>query len=283
MAKQKRTDSRSRFHVDYWEDRLYHKSFIRDGVRRELPAWSVRLQHLGEREAFTLDSANATLGAVQTQNQNNANAEAAQIAATVQMERAAARATLDSAAATQSAARTQDAIRQTQSADLATSAAGVLLNQQYMDSLAAATQTAVANQIATQTQVAVATTQGYADQARQADADRQGPITFLFFVCLPVFFVLLAVLILWGVWRWFKIQQDNQRNFGRNPEILPPPPPPEIVDHRSDARLLSQERKIIDIPNPPTRPVDQAGDWLDEVKDQLKTDEKKAEDDQSGS
>jgi integrase len=63
MAKQKRPDSRSRFHVDYWEDRLYHKSFIRDGARRELPAWSVRLQHLGEREAFTLDSANAAAAA----------------------------------------------------------------------------------------------------------------------------------------------------------------------------------------------------------------------------
>jgi len=64
MAKQKRGDSRSRFHVDYWEDRIYHKSFIRDGARRELPAWTVRLQHLGEREAFTLDSANKAAAAV---------------------------------------------------------------------------------------------------------------------------------------------------------------------------------------------------------------------------
>jgi hypothetical protein len=62
----------------------------------------------------TLNSANATLSAAQTQAQNNANAVAAQIAATAEFIRANAQATLVAAGSTQSAALTQDAIRQTQ-------------------------------------------------------------------------------------------------------------------------------------------------------------------------
>jgi len=228
----------------------------------------------------TLDSANATLGAVQTQDQNNADVIAAQLAATAQIVRAAALATLNSAEATQSAALTQDAIRQTQQADVATSQAGVLLIQQNNLELAASTQTAVANQIATQTQSAVATSQSYTEQARQTNAQRQAPITFLWMVCLPVFFVLLAVLILWGVWRWLKIEQDNQRAFGRTSDTLPPPPIAEIIDHRHDAALLYLEKDVLDAPNPVKGPDEQMQGLLNEVKDQLLSDEKKDEDDQ---
>jgi hypothetical protein len=91
----------------------------------------------------TLNSANATLGAVQTQQQNDANV----IAATAEIARANAQATLNSAGSTQSAALTQDAIRQTQMADLATTGAQAIVNQQYKDELAAGTQTAVANNL----------------------------------------------------------------------------------------------------------------------------------------
>ena len=62
----------------------------------------------------TLNSANATLRAAQTQDQNNANVIAAQVAGTAEIVRANAQATLNSAGATQSAALAQDAIRQTQ-------------------------------------------------------------------------------------------------------------------------------------------------------------------------
>ena len=62
----------------------------------------------------TLNSANATLSAAQTQAQNNADVIAAQIAATAEFIRANAQATLVAAGSTQSAALTQDAIRQTQ-------------------------------------------------------------------------------------------------------------------------------------------------------------------------
>jgi hypothetical protein len=91
----------------------------------------------------TLNSASSTLSAAQTQQQNNANIVAAQIAATAAIVRANAQATLDSAGATQNAALTQDAIRQTQMADVSTSNAQALLVQQNQANLAAGTQTAI--------------------------------------------------------------------------------------------------------------------------------------------
>jgi integrase len=63
VAKQSGQAGPSRFHVDYWKARLYRKTFTRDGVRREVPEWSVRLQHLGRREAFALAAANTGVAA----------------------------------------------------------------------------------------------------------------------------------------------------------------------------------------------------------------------------
>jgi len=59
MAKHKGKASMSRFHLDYWKDRIYRKSYTRDGERHVVAEWSVRLQHLGRREAFALGTANA--------------------------------------------------------------------------------------------------------------------------------------------------------------------------------------------------------------------------------
>lgn len=53
----------SRFHVDHWKDRVYRKTYTRDGERHEVPEWSVRLQHGGRREAFALGTANASAAA----------------------------------------------------------------------------------------------------------------------------------------------------------------------------------------------------------------------------
>ncbi len=63
VAKQSGQASTTRFHVDYWKERLYRKTYTRDGVSREVPEWSVRLQQLGRREAFALDSVNASVAA----------------------------------------------------------------------------------------------------------------------------------------------------------------------------------------------------------------------------
>lgn len=63
VAKQNVQGSLTRFHVDYWKERLYRKTFTRAGVRHEVPEWSVRLQHLGRREAFSVGSANASVAA----------------------------------------------------------------------------------------------------------------------------------------------------------------------------------------------------------------------------
>jgi hypothetical protein len=198
----------------------------------------------------TLDSANATLRAVQTQDQSNSNVISAQIAATAAIVRANAQATLNSASSTRSAALTEDAIRQTQLADQATTGAEAVMNQQNKDELAASTQTAAANNIATQTQVAAATSQWYADQSRQREEQRAGPISFLWMWCLPVFIVLFAGLGLWGFWRWLKIKQANQ---------------------------YLRENPVNDVQA--TNPDDPVHRWLDEVKIKLLNSDKKDEDD----
>ena len=65
VAKQSGQAAVNRFRVDYWQDRLFRKTFTRGGVRHEVAGeWSVRLQHLGQREAFALGSANASAAAV---------------------------------------------------------------------------------------------------------------------------------------------------------------------------------------------------------------------------
>jgi hypothetical protein len=225
----------------------------------------------------TLDAANATLGAVQTQDQNNANVIAAQIAATVEFERANAQATLNSAGATQSIALTLDAIQQTQMADLATSNAQVLVLQQNQDQLAASTQTAVANNIATQTQAAEATSQWYADQDRQRAEQRQGPIAFLWTLCLPIFFVILAGLVLWGFWRWLRIQQANQLLL-ENPVDKLPALEAEVRRHRHDDPVPYLESDV-DSGYQVTTPDDQVQKWVDEVKRKLNDSDKKHEND----
>ena len=222
----------------------------------------------------TLNSANATLGAAQTQAQNNANVVAAQIAATAEIVRANARATLNAASSTQSAALTQDAIRQTQMADQATSSAQAITNQQIKNDLAASTQTAIANNIATQTQVAVATSQWYVDQSRQNQRQIQGPITFLWMCGLPIFIVLLAGLILWGFWRWLRIQQANQRLLKIPVDELQSP-----TAETHDDSLPYLESDIVDSSYHPAKPDDQVRRWLDEVKRKLLNGEKKDEDD----
>ncbi len=227
----------------------------------------------------TLNSASSTLGAAQTQEQNNANVIAAQVAATAAIVRANAQATMDSAGATQSAALTQDAIRQTQMADLATSAAQAIVIQQNRDELAAGTQTAIADLISTQTQAAVATSQWYADQSRQREEQRQGPIAFFWMWCLPAFLVLFLGLVLWGFWRWLKIRQSNQRILEMPVEQLPAPVV-EVVHHHHTDVLPYLESDIIDDGYQVTKPDDEVGQWIDEVKDQLhKSDGKDKKDD----
>ncbi|MGC1377475.1 MAG: hypothetical protein WA821_14680 [Anaerolineales bacterium] len=226
----------------------------------------------------TLNSANATLGAAQTQAQDAANLIAAQVAATALIVRANAQATLSAAEATQNAAQTQDAIRQTQTAAASTGDAQALLDQQNKDRVAAGTQTAIANVIATQTQSAVATSQWYADQDRKLQAQQQGSITFILMLCVPVFLVLLAGLILWGLWRWVKIQQGPR--ILENPvEKLPAPPKVTVVDHRQDASALYLDGNVVDHHPQLTKPEDQVGRWMDEVKDELRSSDEKDKDD----
>jgi hypothetical protein len=228
----------------------------------------------------TLNSANSTLGAAQTQDQNESNVIAAQIAATAEIVRANAQATLISAGYTQSAALTQDAIRQTQMADYATTGAQSVVNQQNKNDLAAGTQTAVANNIATQTQVAAVTSQWYTDQARQREEQRQGPLAFLWAWCFPVFLLILAGLIIWGFWRWLRIQQNNQRILASPVERIPASVP-EIIDAVQDNDPLPRIENDIFLDNDHqlVKPDDQVRRWLDEVKRKILRSDRKDEDD----
>jgi len=233
----------------------------------------------------TLDSANATLGAAQTQAKNITDILAAQIAATAVIVRANAQATLVAAGSTQSAALTQDAIIQTQTESAlqgvqaaGTQSAQAILIQQNKNDLAAGTQTAVANNIATQTQVAVATSQWYTDQQRQRQEKIQGSVGFLWMWCLPILIVLLAGLVVWGFWRWLKIRQANQRIL-ENPVDRLPAPRVEVIDHHLDDSSMYLEGEVIDSRNRLTKPVDQAGQWLDDVKRKLLSSENNKEED----
>lgn len=229
----------------------------------------------------TLNSASSTLSAAQTQEQNNANVIAAQIAATAEIVRANAQATLVAADSTQNAALTQDAIRQTQMADLATSNAQALVNQQNQENLAAGTQTAIANNIATQTQAAAATSQWYADQERQRDEQQRGPIAFLWTWCLPIFIILFAGLVLWGFWRWLRIRQANQRLLEKPIEQLPVIDA-KIIEHHHDNSLPYLESDIVDDRYRGTKLDDQVRGWLDEVKRKLLRREKDNDDNSDG-
>ena len=225
----------------------------------------------------TLNSANSTLSAVQTRDQNNANVVAAQIAATAEIVRANALATLISAGSTQNAALTQDAIRQTQMADLATTGALAIVNQQNSDSIAAATQTAVADNIATQTRAAAATSQWYVAQSRQRNEQRQGPIAFLWMWCLPLFIILFGGLVLWGFWRWLKIQQANQRILEQPVDRLPA----GVLYHEHDDPQPYIESDVVDVSSQPTEPDDQVRGWLDQVKRDLRKSDEKDENDKT--
>jgi hypothetical protein len=99
----------------------------------------------------TLNAVGATLSVAQTQEKSNADLLAAQVAATAAIVRANAQATLVSAGETQSAAMTQDAIRQTQVQDSLAVTAGVATQ----NAIATATQQKV-NSLAQSTQTAVA-------------------------------------------------------------------------------------------------------------------------------
>jgi hypothetical protein len=218
----------------------------------------------------TLNSANATLSAALTQEQENSNILAARIAATSQIERANAQATLNSAGSTQIAAMTQDQYDLQLAQAAGTQTAMAIMTLQKESDLAASTQTAIADGIATQAQAAVATSQWYDDQARKRDEERQAPIAFLWMWCFPVFLVLFAGLILWGLWRW----------------IRPGKPVPPMLDkpeplHQHDNSLPRIETDIVDDPYQLMEPDDRVDEWMEEVKRKLHASDNEDEHDNS--
>lgn len=251
-------------------------STIREGI---LPPVSTELSLACDDCAqATLDSANATLNAVLTQEQNNVNINAAQIAATAEIVRADAQATLNSAGVTQNAVLAQAQYDLQVTAAAGTQNAEAVIVQQNKNDLAANTQTAVANNIATQTRAAIATSEWYADQSRQREEQRQqGPIAFLWMWCLPIFFVLLAVFALWGFWHWQKIQQSDRLMLETPVGGLQAS---ETGDRhrRHDDPLPALESDAVDGSYQHTKPDDQIDDWLDEVKSKLLSSDEEEDD-----
>jgi hypothetical protein len=213
----------------------------------------------------TLNASRATLGAAQTQQQNNANIIAAEVAATAAIVRANAQATLLAANSTQSAAQTQDAIRQTQAAELATAEREAALTQQNKDDIAASTQTAVANHVATQAQSARATSQWYTDQERQREEERQQPLTFLWLYCPPIFIIVLSLIFLAFFWRWMKFREATQRR---------------LEDAHTDAVVIIQTNPRPMQQFPLTKATDHIGRWLGEVRHKLITGKKEHDESQ---
>jgi len=235
----------------------------------ERAAATAEIERANAQEA--LNSANATLSAVQTQDQSDVNVVAAQMASTAEIGRANAEATLNSAGSTQAVALTQDVIRQTQIVE-------AMVNLQNENELAASTQTAVANHIATQTQAALASTELHADQLAE---ERRGPITFLWTWCLPIFIVLFAGLALWGFWRWLKIQQSNQRILETPVQKLRTPAA-TVPHHHHDSSFPPTENEVVNGSHQFTKPDDEMRRWLETVRRKLLGGDTKDENDSTG-
>ncbi len=47
----------------YWEQKVFHDAYTRDGERVQMSEWSVRIQHEGRRETFQLETSNKAVAA----------------------------------------------------------------------------------------------------------------------------------------------------------------------------------------------------------------------------
>jgi hypothetical protein len=117
-----------------------------------------------------------------------------------------------------------------------------------------------------------------AEEARLDEEQRRGPITFLWMWCFPVFLVLLGGLILWGGWRWLKMQQGNQLIL-ENPVDRLQAPATNATQYQQDHSSPYLESDIVDSRYQLTRPDDQIRRWLDEVKRKLLSSDGKDQDD----
>jgi hypothetical protein len=221
----------------------------------------------------TLNAVNATSSALQAEQKNQANIVIAQITATAAVANANIQATLASSAETQSAAQTQDAIQQTQIVAQATSDAQATQAVQAQQTMSAATQTTTANQFLVMTQVAYATSQWTAQQDRLQAEKAQGSAALIWTWCMPSFIVMLGGLFLFGSWRWMGTRED-QTHLEKPGEQLHLPRV-RVIDHQPgdtqpyiEAHVV-ERRKYRRL----TKPDDQVGKWVDEVKREIANDE----------
>lgn len=214
----------------------------------------------------TLNAVNATLSSAMTQEQNDANIIAAQIEATAAIIRANAQATLYAAASTQYAAQTQDAIYQTQIVALATQNAIATVTQQNNEALAAGTQTAVAEYIATQTRAGIATEQWYTEQENQRNEQWQS-YSSIFLWFLCMPIIVLLILFLVLVFFWRWMKiKESQQRLEMQSN-----PVTTIIEHEPRPNVT-----------PALPPRDNLARWLDEVTRKLLAGKKDDNDDNPG-
>jgi hypothetical protein len=100
--------------------------------------------------------------------------------------------------------------------------------------------------------------------------------------CLPMFILLLVGLILWGIWRWLRIQQSNQRILEQPADRLLVLPA-KVIDHEQDDAQPYMESDVVDDADPLSNSDDQVRGWLDDVKRDLRRSDEKDEDDDAAS
>lgn len=230
----------------------------------------------------TLNSVNSTSSALQAEQKNEANIIIAQITATAAVANANIQATLASSTQTQSAAQTQDAIQQTQIVAQATTNAQATQAVQSQQTLAAATQTTVANGFLMMTQVAYATSQWQAEQDRLQQAKAEGSAAVIWTWCMPSFIVLLGGLFLFGSWRWMGTREDQTHLEGPGERLHLPSV--RVIDHQPDDTTPYIEAHVVKRKNYRlTKPDDQVGKWVDEVKREITNDEQEDDYENPGS
>ena len=84
-------------------------------------------------------------------------------------------------------------------------------------------------------------------------------------------------MVLWGFWRWLRIQQANQRILANPVERLPAQTE-EVRRHRHDDPVPYIDSDV-DSGYQVTTPDDQVNKWVDEVKSKLNDSDKKNEND----
>jgi hypothetical protein len=218
----------------------------------------------------TLDASAATLSVALTQEQSNANQIAAQVAATEAIVRANAQATLVAAQATQNIALTMDAIRQTQVQDSQRVTAEVATQ----NASGTATQQknnflAESTQTAVANQIATQTQAAVATSQWYTDQDRQraSERQNFFWMWCPPLLILAVAFVILLFFWRWMKIRETQQNLEMQAVA---PLLPQTVNGANRPLIIEHEPRPSQNPQYPlAQPRDHVRKWLEEVKRKL--------------